>query len=49
MMERPVYVVVEEAVLVQFLFYVYFIDYLFNDSASVPVRAAPNHKMSTAY
>jgi hypothetical protein len=48
MMERPVYVVVEEAVLVQFLFYVYFIVYLFNDSAYVPVRAAPNHKMSTA-
>jgi len=47
-MERPVYIVLEEAVLVHFLFYVYFIVYLVNDSACMPVRAAPNHKMSTA-
>jgi len=48
MMERPVYVVLEEAVLVQFLFYVCLFVCLLNDSACMPVRAAPNHKMSTA-
>jgi len=48
MVERPVYIVIEEAFLVQFLFYVYFIVYLFNDSACMPVRAAPSHKISTS-